>query len=378
MYEILPEYTHLVYARIVKRPTKGFLTLNKTRLRVGDFFTLADINNGKIYYTHTSNLTDTTDTDSFEFILFDIEGDITRERYSSCFLTEYNITVPENGIYTYEITINGASRPTAVINVLNAETNSSIQITPLIISSSSDGFNADDIIISASKPTSGAFIVNGVESDVFTQQEINKGNVYFKTYSEPKSEQITLSIVNGKSKSINETLQVNVETKFEFTGDNVIYQQILADVYLNITTNRPNVIFVLKNGITKTPIGVVYKVDDDLIPFTEYNEVGTTNTAVGEGVNKLPQYRNYKNITYWDGGLSYGVSLNSRGELLSNTHIPEIDLGSDQWVLPVTPQEYPFVVEAIDTVTGKSIEREYKIITTYTGFGPNGESTTVI
>lgn len=378
MYEILPEYTHLVYARIVKRPTKGFLTLNKTRLRVGDFFTLADINNGKIYYTHTSNLTDTTDTDSFEFILFDIEGDITRARYSSCFLTEYNITVPENGIYTYEITINGASRPTAVINVLNAETNSSIQITPLIISSSSDGFNADDIIISASKPTSGAFIVNGVESDVFTQQEINKGNVYFKTYSEPKSEQITLSIVNGKSKSINETLQVNVETKFEFTGDNVIYQQILADVYLNITTNRPNVIFVLKNGITKTPIGVVYKVDDDLIPFTEYNEVGTTNTAVGEGVNKLPQYRNYKNITYWDGGLSYGVSLNSRGELLSNTHIPEIDLGSDQWVLPVTPQEYPFVVEAIDTVTGKSIEREYKIITTYTGFGPNGESTTVI
>ncbi|AUZ94833.1 hypothetical protein FDI40_gp021 [Agrobacterium phage Atu_ph07] len=352
--------------------------MNKTRLRVGDFFTLADINNGKIYYTHTSNLTDTTDTDSFEFILFDIEGDITRARYSSCFLTEYNITVPENGIYTYEITINGASRPTAVINVLNAETNSSIQITPLIISSSSDGFNADDIIISASKPTSGAFIVNGVESDVFTQQEINKGNVYFKTYSEPKSEQITLSIVNGKSKSITETLQVNVETKFEFTGDNVIYQQILADVYLNITTNRPNVIFVLKNGITKTPIGVVYKVDDDLIPFTEYNEVGTTNTAVGEGVNKLPQYRNYKNITYWDGGLSYGVSLNSRGELLSNTHIPEIDLGSDQWVLPVTPREYPFVVEAIDTVTGKSIEREYKIITTYTGFGPNGESTTVI
>lgn len=378
MYEILPEYTHLVYARIVKRPTKGFLTLNKTRLRVGDFFTLADINNGKIYYTHTSNLTDTTDTDSFEFILFDIEGDITRARYSSCFLTEYNITVPENGIYTYEITINGASRPTAVINVLNAETNSSIQITPLIISSSSEGFNADDIIISSSKPTSGAFIVNGVESDVFTQQEINKGNVYFKTYSEPKSEQITLSIVNGKSKSITETLQVNVETKFEFTGDNVIYQQILADVYLNITTNRPNVIFVLKNGITKTPIGVVYKVDDDLIPFTEYNEVGTTNTAVGEGANKLPQYRNYKNITYWDGGLSYGVSLNSRGELLSNTHIPEIDLGSDQWVLPVTPQEYPFVVEAIDTVTGKSIEREYKIITTYTGFGPNGESTTVI
>lgn len=378
MYEILPEYTHLVYARIVKRPTKGFLTLNKTRLRVGDFFTLADINNGKIYYTHTSNLIDTTDTDSFEFILFDIEGDITRARYSSCFLTEYNITVPENGIYTYEITINGASRPTAVINVLNAETNSSIQITPLIISSSSDGFNADDIIISASKPTTGAFIVNGVESDVFTQQEINKGNVYFKTYSEPKSEQITLSIVNSKSKSITETLQINVETKFEFTGDNVIYQQILADVYLNITTNRPNVIFVLKNGITKTPIGVVYKVDDDLIPFTEYNEVGTTNTAVGEGVNKLPQYRNYKNITYWDGGLSYGVSLNSRGELLSNTHIPEIDLGSDQWVLPVTPQEYPFVVEAIDTVTGKSIEREYKIITTYTGFGPNGESTTVI
>lgn len=378
MYEILPEYTHLVYARIVKRPTKGFLTLNKTRLRVGDFFTLADINNGKIYYTHTSNLADTTDTDSFEFILFDIEGDITRARYSSCFLTEYNITVPENGIYTYEITINGASRPNAVINVLNAETNSSIQITPLIISSSSEGFNADDIIISASKPTSGAFIVNGVESDVFTQQEINKGNVYFKTYSEPKSEQITLSIVNGKSKSITETLQVNVETKFEFTGDNVIYQQILADVYMNITTNRPNVIFVLKNGITKTPIGVVYKVDDDLIPFTEYNEVGTTNTAVGEGVNKLPQYRNYKNITYWDGGLSYGVSLNSRGELLSNTHIPEIDLGSDQWVLPVTPQEYPFIVEAIDTVTGKSIEREYKIITTYTGFGPNGESTTVI
>lgn len=378
MYEVLPEYTNLIYARIVKRPTKGFLTLNKSRLRVGDFFTLADINNGDIFYTHTANMADVSDTDSFEFILFDIEGDITRDRYSSCFITEYGITVPENGIYTYEISINGASRPTAVINILNAETNSTIQLTPLIISSSSVDFAADDIIISASKPLTGVFIVNGVESNIFTQQEINKGNVYFKTYSEPSDEQIKLTITNSKSKSIEETLKINVVTKFEFVGDNVIYQQILAEVYLNIKTNRQNVIFVLKNGITKTPIGVVYKVDDDLIPFTEYNEIGSTSVAVGAGVDKLPQFRNYKNITYWDGGLSYGVSLNSRGELLSNTHIPEIDLGSDQWVLPVMPQEYPFIVEAIDTVTGNSIEREYKIITTYTGFGPNGESTTVI
>lgn len=352
--------------KIITPPSLGFLQKAGKNLRKNDIIYSDELEAGIIQYQHTTVLNELTYEDFFEFGILFYNGEIlTKSDYTECITSEYDI--PENGIYRYNITIEGSHTPIISNNiVLNINNNSIYNIT------------TSDVAVSFSEPTELYFTLgendiiylNDTITNSFTLTDIRKGKVSVRPV-EIKSTKVKITVCSINSKCTTGYLNINVVEPFSFIGANVFYFETLSPVYAQFKTNRENVIFLTQNGIGTPPTGVDLPVAD-VLGFTEYNEFGLSGAGNGPGYNKKIKYRNYENKYYWK-DLPTGISMDSRGILQSSKHDGEFEQGSDLWLTPAVPTDYIIYVTAIDSITDEKITKPFYIKVNFNGFGDDGQ-----
>lgn len=352
--------------KIITPPSLGVLQKAGKNLRKNDIIYSDELAAGLIQYQHTTVLDELTYNDFFEFgILFYTGEIVTKSDYSEC-ITSTEV-IPENGIYRYDITIEGFVTPIISKNININVNNDSIY-----------KLSTSDISVTFSDPTDLYFTLS--ENDVvylnetltrnFTLTDLRKGNVTLRP-TEIKPIKLEIMVCSTNSKCSSGNLNINVVEPFTFNGPNVFYFETLSPVFAQFTTNRENVIFSTHNGKGTPPTGIDLPVSD-IIGFTEYNDFGLSGAENGPGYNKQIKYRNYENKYYWK-DLPIGISMDSRGILQSSKHDGDFEEGSDLWLTPAVPSDYIIYVTAIDSITDEKITKPFYIKVNFNGFGDDGQ-----
>lgn len=367
----------VAYFKIQRLPTKGVLSKNGSPLSVGSKFTQADIVKGVITYTHTVPSQGAGAFDSFDFSLWDPElGHITAASYNSC-MPERLTPTPEDGIFRFQITITTQSpNETVTPSGLSLWETESYKLTPYVFNVVNTGFNPDQIIHTLREPLVNGYIsLRGRKTDVFTQADINSGDVvYHNNRLGNRQEVIKLTSCNYRSDCLDAEINFEIKEMFHQTGDNVIYAPAGGTFVWEFQSNRPAALWSLDLGSTEAPLNAMRK-DLTIVPWSSYatsSDEPVDTEGRGPGYDKMSAFRNVKETLYWQGGLPTGVYVSSTGFITTSSRTPTSQAGSQPWKLPNKPGSYPFSLSALDPVTGQFENRKYMLIVTNSGLSDGG------
>lgn len=368
------------FFKIRKLPTLGKLSRNGVPLQVGSKFTQADINAGRILYHSTVPLDPGVNEteDSFEFSMWEQDlGDITGDMYSDC-MPPREIATPENGIFVFAITIKRPVDPTAGIDpgtvILREE--GTLILANNLLSVVDPSFAPDEIIYTlTNKPANGYISLRGRNAEMFTQADINAGDVvYVNTRLGNAVERLEFNACTIKSRCVETSLDLSITPKFRQIGDNVIYAEVGTNFNWTFTSNAPNALWELRAGTDIPPVNTKpaagYIVDWST--YVVNSDLPVDSPDRGPGYDKLSSYRNIKERLYWDGGLPLGVAFSSVGYIGTADRTPTSLAGTQPWKLPLKPGRYPFTVTAYDPRTGESFVRRYALVLTSNGLSNDG------
>lgn len=368
------------FYKLRKLPTLGYLSNNGVPLQVGSKFTQADINLGKILFHHTVPLELGVDetTDSFQFSMWEEDlGDITGGMYSDC-MPEREIDTPVDGLFTFVITIRRAVDPIAVVwpDTIQLREEGSLILSNAYLNVTDAGYASDEIIYTtAVQPKNGYVSLRGRKSDMFTQADVNAGDVvYVNTRLGDGTELLEFTVCNIKSRCVDVSLGLTINAKFRQTGDNVIYAEIGTRFNWTFSSNVENALWELRAGTEvppkNTPPSAGYILDWS--SYAETSDVPADSPDRGPGYDKLQSYRNIKERLFWDGGLPLGMTLSSVGYIGTADRKPTSLAGSQPWRLPLKPGRYPFTVMAFNPRTSESHIRRYVLVLMDNGLSNDG------
>ena len=366
------------YCKLYQLPTLGYLSRNGKRMIVGDKFGQADIKMGVIRYHHTVpfELGAIQAEDSFKFTLWDTNnGNITAASYSRCM--PQGIGVPEDGIYTFAISIRKATRPSGQVwpEALSLLEEGSFRLTYSYLDISEPGYELDEIIHTIAEPlTNGYISVRGNASKSFTQADLSAGDVvYHNTRLGDGTDVLKLTTCNINSRCTSFELKFAIRRKFRQTGDNIIYAEVGTAFNWTFQSNAEEAVWTLKGGVMTPPKNAA-PTAGYIIEWSTYSRGATVvvDPANGHGWDKLPEYRNLKEQFYWDGGLPLGMVLSNVGYIETADRRPSSLAGNQAWKLPLYAGSYPFELTAYDPRTGESHSRRYVLVLTDTGLSIDG------
>lgn len=367
-----------LFYKVISLPTMGYLARQGTKLVIGDRFSPDEVRRGDITYTNTVAIPEGTQAvvDNFQFALWDADfGVVTSTMYSPCAPT-FDIPTPENGIFTFDIRINRSTAPNARIGEPNVFlVGSTFPVTPLFFTAETSGLTDSQIVYQASGLKNGYLLVQGLPNDRFTQADMVAGKVlYVNTQLGDGTEHMDLTVCNFRSQCSDISVDWAIQGVFEQTGDNVIYARVGEPFFWEFQTNSQDAIWQLFGGSDIAPPNASTP-SNKIIEWSTYaltSNLPDGDPGRGEGYDKLPEYRNLKELQLWGGGLPKAVGISNRGWLGTGYRLPQSEAGSQPWSMPKAAGEYFFTLQATDPRTGMVSFRRYKLVVNINGTSIGG------
>jgi len=242
-------------------PTHGTLIRNGTTLSVGNSFTQADLDplSQQLQYVHDGS---ETTTDSFVFTLTDGAGGTALPVPSTFNITVQAVNDPPGLVTNKGLAISQGQRAALGTTLLNA---TDAEAPPLSLGGASQ--ITYTILNVADRPLNGTLFLNSVQSDIFTQGDINNGRVeYSHNNSFSNSDLFTFRLFDGQALSGPFTFNIGVDVVSRVpvlvTNNPLVATEgasaILSNTFLQVTdpdSPTPALIYTLgsapSNGILR-------------------------------------------------------------------------------------------------------------------------------
>lgn len=364
-----------LYFKVISLPEKGYLARNGKKLVIGDRFSPAEVVNGDITYTSTTEVPDglSVDHDYFRFGLWKTGfGDITAADYSDCFGSNRAYPTPEDGVFEFEIRIHKDPAPILTLGaaIVIAENETVPLDASLFTGASTPLLELQDLIYTVDSIKHGHITVQGRPNNRFTESDLRGGKVlYHNDRLGDGVEQMEFTLCTRRSKCVSFSIKWAIKENFKQTGDNVIYAKANSEFYWEFQSSRPDTLWELLGGTQNAP----QNASTPSQKIVEWSTYATTSSVAedhpdrGYGYDKLPQYRNLREIDYWEAGLPKAMSISSYGSLGTGYRLPASQAGTQPWKTPKVPGSYFFTLIATDPRTGDMAFRRYNLVVTFSG-----------